>query len=89
MSAPPTENDTAAAQPVPLVDTATELREHFGLTVPYQVLWTAAVNGTIPASRLRGRWYTLRADHPRIAATLSGGRQPAGAGPSERSPAAA
>ena len=87
MSATPTDDD--AAQPVPLVDTATELRERFGLSVPYQTLWNACVDGTVPAIRTRGRWYTLRADHPRIAATLSGGRQPARAKPSERTPAAA
>ena len=89
MSAQPIDEDDEDTRPVPLVETATDLRERFGLIVPYQTLWGAVVGGTVPATRVRGRWYTQRSDHARIAGILGGNRQPARAKPSERSPAAA
>ena len=64
-----TENDT-----LELVDGLAELRERHGLAVSYSTLWGACVAGTVPARRVRGKWFMQRPDLPQVAATLAGGR---------------
>ena len=91
MSATPTDDldDDGDGDTVALIDAVTELRERFALVVPYQSAWSGCVDGTVPARRVRGRWYVRRADLPRVAAALGGSRRPARPEPAERTPAAA
>jgi hypothetical protein len=90
MSATPTDDldDDGDGDTVALIDAVTELRERFGVALPYQTAWGLCVGGVFPAARVRGRWYLRRADLPQVAA-LAGSRRAGRPEPSERSPAAA
>jgi hypothetical protein len=46
------------------------LRESFGISAAYTVLWRAATEGRIPAIRHGSRWFVLEDDLPSIANTL-------------------
>lgn len=55
---------------IPLSD-APRLMRDAGSTVSYQKLWRAAIAGTIPAQRVKGRWYIAADDLQMIAQTLT------------------
>lgn len=55
-----------------LIDTLAELRDAHGVNASYNQLYKACLDGTIPATRVRGRWRLRRADFSRIAAAFRG-----------------
>lgn len=64
-------SDAAWPDDLELTDALRELREAHGCSTTYPRLWSAVVNGRVPAIRLGRRWRLRRVDLPNIAAALS------------------
>lgn len=52
-------------------EAARELNVEHRANIKARALYTAILNGTIPAVRLRGRWYLSRRDYPAIIRVMS------------------
>lgn len=59
-----------ANQPIRLTDAPRALAA-LGITVSYLQIWRRAIAGTIPAFRIKSRWYVHPENLPSIAAALS------------------
>jgi hypothetical protein len=55
----------------PITSLPRDLTEHTGQPAPpYRKLWEKAVQGSLPARQINGRWHYAVADIPAIAASL-------------------
>ena len=60
--------ETATTDAINLADVPLALKANYGSTPPYAVIYVAVLDGVVPATKLRGRWYVQETDLPKIAA---------------------
>lgn len=61
---------TTPAGVSPLSSVPTALQNLTGHQIGYRPVYTACLDGRIPAHQIRGRWYVYSADLPKIARIL-------------------
>lgn len=59
--------ETVTTDAVNLANLPLALKAKYGATPPYAVIYVAVLDGVIPASKVRGRWYVQERDLPGIA----------------------
>jgi hypothetical protein len=67
-----------------LVDLTRKLRDTYGVNIAYNALWRAVIDGTLPAERIRNRWFVKTDDLPKIPALMG---HPMPTAPSSAAPA--